>query len=147
MIDLNAVEILLVEDNASDAALTIRALKQKNLANNLFHVEDGADALEFMFGRGRYAEHDPNRRPKVILLDLKLPKVDGLEVLRALRDDKRTRMVPIIILTSSTQDPDVKAAYDLGANAFVVKPVDFESFSEAMNALGYFWLLVNAPPQ
>ena len=145
MPDLNAVEILLVEDNSRDADLTIRALKKKNLANHLFHVEDGADALDFMFGRGKYAEHRANQLPKVILLDLKLPKVDGLEVLRALRADARTRTVPIVIVTSSNQDPDIQAAYGLGANSYVVKPVDFENFSEAMTALGYFWLLVNAP--
>ena len=147
MPDLNAVEILLVEDNSRDADLTIRALKKKNLANHLFHVEDGADALDFMFGRNKYAEHRANQLPKVILLDLKLPRVDGLEVLRALRADARTRTVPIVIVTSSNQDPDIQAAYGLGANSYVVKPVDFENFSEAMTALGFFWLLVNAPPR
>ena len=147
MPDLNAVEILLVEDNSRDADLTIRALKKKNLANHLFHVEDGADALDFMFGRGQYIERRPNQLPKVILLDLKLPKVDGLEVLRALRADARTRTVPIVIVTSSNQDPDIQAAYGLGANSYVVKPVDFENFSEAMTTLGFFWLLVNAPPR
>ena len=147
MLDLNAVEILLVEDNSRDADLTIRALKKKNLANHLFHVEDGADALDFMFGRNKYAEHRANQLPRVILLDLKLPRVDGLEVLRALRADARTRTVPIVIVTSSNQDPDIQAAYGLGANSYVVKPVDFENFSEAMTALGFFWLLVNAPPR
>ena len=147
MPDLNAVEILLVEDNSRDADLTIRALKKKNLANHLFHVEDGADALDFMFGRNKYAEHRASQLPKVILLDLKLPRVDGLEVLRALRADARTRTVPIVIVTSSNQDPDIQAAYRLGANSYVVKPVDFENFSEAMTTLGFFWLLVNAPPK
>lgn len=147
MTDLNAVEILLVEDNSRDADLTIRALKKKNLANHLFHVEDGAEALDFMFGRGQYAEHRTYHLPKVILLDLKLPKVDGLEVLRALRADPRTKAVPIVVVTSSAQDPDIQAAYDLGANSYVIKPVDFEAFFEAMNALGYYWLLVNAPPR
>ena len=147
MLDLNAVEILLVEDNSRDADLTIRALKKKNLANHLFHVEDGAEALDFMFGRGQYAEHRANQLPKVILLDLKLPKVDGLEVLRALRADERTHKVPIVIVTSSNQDPDIQTAYGLGANSYVIKPVDFENFFEAMTALGYYWLLVNAPPR
>ena len=145
MPDLNAVEILLVEDNSRDADLTIRALKKKNLANHLFHVEDGADALDFMFGRGQYTDHGPSHLPKVILLDLKLPKVDGLEVLRALRADARTKTVPIVIVTSSTQEPDIQVAYELGANSYVVKPVDFESFFEAMTTLGFYWLLVNAP--
>ncbi|OGO33710.1 MAG: two-component system response regulator [Chloroflexi bacterium RBG_16_56_8] len=147
MTDLNAIDILLVEDNARDAELTIRALKKKNLANHLFRVEDGADALNFMFGRGKYAERRANHRPRVILLDLKLPKVDGLEVLRELRADARTKTIPIVIVTSSGQDPDIKTAYELGANSYVVKPVNFEAFFEAMTTLGFYWLLINAPPK
>ena len=146
MPDLNAIDILLVEDNSRDAELTIHALKKKNLANHLFRVEDGADALDFMFARHKYAERRANQLPKVILLDLKLPKVDGLEVLRELRADERTKTIPIVIVTSSGQDPDIKAAYELGANSYVVKPVDFEAFFEAMTALGFYWLMINAPP-
>lgn len=146
MTDSKAIDILLVEDNPRDAELTIRALKKKNLANRLFHVEDGAEALDFMFARGKYVERQQNILPKVILLDLKLPKIDGLEVLRALRADERTKTIPIVIVTSSTQDPDIKAAYAFGANSYVVKPVDFEAFFEVMTALGFFWLLINKPP-
>ena len=147
MTDLNAIDILLVEDNSRDAELAIHALRKKNLANHLFHVEDGVDALDYMFGRGKYAEHRPNQLPTVILLYLKLPKVDGLEVLRELRADERTKTIPIVIVTSSGQDPDIKAAYELGANSYVVKPVDFEAFFEAMTTLGFYWLLINVPPK
>jgi two-component system, response regulator len=147
MTDLNAIDILLVEDNSHDAELTIRALRENNLANRLFHVGDGAEALDFMFARGEYSDRHPNHLPKVILLDLKLPKVDGLEVLRELRAHKQTRTVPVVVVTSSTQDPDINLAYELGANSYVVKPVDFESFFKAMIALGFFWLMVNAPPR
>jgi two-component system response regulator len=146
MTALNAVEILLVEDNPRDAELIIRALKQHHLANQLFLVEDGAAALDFIFGRGAYAQQELPRSPKVILLDLKLPKVSGLEVLRALKADERTRRMPVVIVTSSREDPDIQAAYDLGANGYVVKPVGFDAFLEAMSRLGLYWLLVNQPP-
>jgi two-component system response regulator len=142
-----AVDVLLVEDNPQDAELTIRALKKHNLANRLFVVEDGADALDFVFCRGKYAERDINTTPKVVLLDLKLPKVNGMEVLRILKQDTRTRTIPVVIVTSSREDPDIKAAYELGANIYVVKPVDFDSFANAMSQLGLFWLLVNQPPK
>ena len=124
MTDTDAVDILLVEDNPQDAELTIRALKKHNLANRLFTVEDGVEALDFVFCRGKYATRDNGHSPKVVLLDLKLPKESGLEVLRALNQDERTRFIPVVIVTSSREDPDIKTAYGLGANSYVVKPVD-----------------------
>jgi two-component system response regulator len=145
MDELRAVEILLVEDNPRDAELTIRALKRKNLANNLYHVEDGVEALDFLFGRGTYSGRDMNEPPKVVLLDLKLPRINGLEVLSALKSDERTRTIPVVIITSSAEDPDVKKAYELGANSYVIKPVQFDSFIEAMAKIGIYWLLVNHP--
>jgi two-component system response regulator len=145
MNELRAVEILLVEDNPRDAELTIRALKRKNLANNLYHVEDGVEALDFLFGRGAYSGRDMNEPPKVVLLDLKLPRINGLEVLSALKSDDRTRTIPVVIITSSAEDPDVKKAYELGANSYVIKPVQFDSFIEAMAKIGIYWLLVNHP--
>jgi two-component system response regulator len=145
MDNLNAVEILLVEDNPRDAELTIRALKKKNLANNLFHVEDGVEALDFLFARGKYAERDIKDAPKVVLLDMKLPRIDGLEVLAAIKADSRTQSIPVIIVTSSAEDPDVKKAYQLGANSYVIKPVQFDSFMEAMVKVGIYWLMVNHP--
>jgi len=145
MDELNAVEILLVEDNPRDAELTIRALKKKNLANNLYHVEDGVEALDFLLARGRYAGRDANDHPKVVLLDLKLPRINGLEVLKALKADERTRTIPVVIVTSSAEDPDVKTAYQLGANSYVIKPVQFDSFIDAMAKLGIYWLMVNHP--
>jgi two-component system response regulator len=141
-----AVDILLVEDNPRDAELTIRALKKHNLANLLFTVEDGAEALDFIFGRGKYAARDGGQPPKVVLLDLKLPKVSGLEVLRALKQDEKTRSIPVVVVTSSREDPDIKTAYGLGANSYVVKPVDFDAFFQAVSSLGLYWLLVNQPP-
>jgi two-component system response regulator len=143
--DQNAVEILLVEDNPRDAELTIRALKKKNLANNLYHVEDGVEALDFLFGRGKYSERDINDAPKVVLLDLKLPRFNGLEVLSAMKSDERTQTIPVVIVTSSAEDPDIQTAYQLGANSYVLKPVQFESFIEAMTKIGVYWLMVNHP--
>ena len=140
------VDILLVEDNPRDAELTIRALKRRNLANQLLTLEDGAEALDYIFCRGRYEDREITQRPKVVLLDLKLPKVNGLEVLRAIRADERTSMIPVVMVTSSREDPDIITAYDLGANSYVVKPVDFDAFMEAMSRLGLYWLLVNQVP-
>lgn len=145
MNEMNAVEILLVEDNPRDAELTIRALKKKNLANNLYHVEDGVEALDFLFARGKYAGRDMNDTPKVVLLDLKLPRINGLEVLSAIKADERTQAIPVVIVTSSAEDPDVKAAYKLGANSYVIKPVQFDAFIDAMVKLGIYWLMVNHP--
>jgi two-component system, response regulator len=147
MNSLAAAEILLVEDNPQDAELTIRSLKSKNLANQLVVVEDGEQALEYLFCRGRYASRDGHQSPKVVLLDLKLPKVSGLEVLRALRQDDRTRTIPVVVLTSSREDPDIEAAYAFGVNSYVVKPVDFDAFAEAVSSLGLYWLLVNQAPR
>jgi len=140
------LEILLVEDNPQDAELTIRALKKRHLANHLVHVSDGQEALDFLFGTGRYEGRDVNRQPKVVLLDLKLPKLDGIEVLRQLRGDPRTSCLPVVVLTSSREDRDIIDTYKLGANSFIVKPVDFENFSEAVCNLGLYWLLLNEAP-
>ena len=147
MKSLNAVDILLVEDNPYDAELSIRAFKKRNLANHLFTVEDGVEALDFIFCRGKYAQRSMTNPPKVVLLDLKLPKLNGLEVLQAIKTDPQTRSIPVGMITSSAEDPDIKAAYDLGANSYVVKPVDFEAFVEAMSNVGFYWLLVNQPPK
>ena len=143
----HAVDILLVEDNPQDAELTIRALRKHNLANQLIAVEDGAEALDFIFCRGKYGDREIGHTPRVVLLDLKLPKVNGLEVLRALKQDERTRTIPVVVVTSSREDPDIKTAYALGANSYVVKPVDFDAFADAVSSLGLYWLLVNQPPK
>lgn len=140
------LEILLVEDNPQDAELTIRALKKRHLANNLIHVEDGQAALDFLFGTGPYAGRNVNDQPKVVLLDLKLPKVDGIEVLRQLRADERTKYLPVVVLTSSREERDVIETYALGVNSYTVKPVEFENFSEAVSELGLYWLLLNESP-
>jgi two-component system response regulator len=145
MTDVNAIEILLVEDNPRDAELTIRALKKHNLANKLFHVADGVEALDYLFGRGKYAERNTKDLPKVILLDLKLPRINGLEVLRALKADEHTMSIPIVVVTSSAEDPDVRTAYQLGANSYVIKPVQFDAFIDAMTKLGIYWLMINHP--
>jgi two-component system, response regulator len=145
MNDKDIVEVLLVEDNPRDAELTIRALKRHNLANQLFHVEDGAEALDFLFGRGKYEGRPIDPSPKVVLLDLKLPKVNGLEVLQSMKGDPRLRTIPVVMVTSSAEDPDIKAAYNLGANGYVIKPVQFDSFMEAMSKVGIYWLMVNHP--
>jgi two-component system response regulator len=147
MNQLGAVDILLVEDNPRDAELAVRALKKGNLANRLFVVEDGAEALDFIFGRGQHAQRDVTHSPKVILLDLKLPKVNGFEVLRAIKADERTRAIPVVIVTSSGEDPDIQAAYELGANSYVVKPVEFDAFQEVMSQMGLYWLLINQVTQ
>ena len=146
MDEIKVIEILLVEDNPRDAELMIRALKKHNLANKLIRVEDGSEALDFLFNRGKYEERKDSSVPKVVLLDLKLPKVDGLEVLREIRKNEDTRKIPVVVVTSSSEDPDIKQAYELGANSYVVKPVEFESFTEVMSNLGLYWLLVNHPP-
>ena len=142
----NEVEILLVEDNQSDAELTTRALKKCNLANSLIWVKDGAEALDFVFGRGVYATRDINYKPKVILLDLRLPKVDGLEVLRQIKNNDKTRMIPVTVLTSSKEEKDIVESYKLGVNSFVSKPVEFEKFVKSVSELELYWLLLNKPP-
>ena len=142
----NEVEILLVEDNMSDAELTIRALARANLANNLVHLIDGAEAIDFLFARGRYADRSLSRLPKLILLDIKMPKVDGIEVLRQVKSDEKTKLIPIVIMTSSKEEQDIIASYDLGVNSYVVKPLDFEGFAKAVGNLGLYWLLLNEIP-
>jgi len=141
------IEILLVEDNPTDIELTLRALKKRNLANKVHVVKDGAEALEFIFGTGTYAERDINHIPKVILLDLKLPKVDGLEVLRRVKSDERTKVIPVVILTSSKEERDMVESYKLGANSYITKPVDFDKFAQTVSEMGFYWLLVNQPPR
>jgi two-component system response regulator len=136
-----AVEVLLVEDNPDDAELTIRVLKKHNLANNLVHLHDGEAALEFLF------EKENNNVPRLILLDLKMPKVDGIEVLKKIKHDEKKKMIPVVILTSSKEERDIIESYKLGVNAYVVKPVEFEKFVEAVAQLGLFWLLLNQPPR
>jgi CheY-like chemotaxis protein len=141
------VHILLVEDNPEDIEMTLRALRRARLANPVEVVEDGAQALEYLFATGAYAGRDINRPPKVVLLDLKLPKLSGLDVLRRLRSDERTREIPVVILTSSREDSDVAEAYRLGVNSYVVKPVEFEAFVEAVGRVGLYWGLLNQPPR
>jgi CheY-like chemotaxis protein len=140
------MEILLVEDNPADAELALRALKKYNLANRLVHVGDGEEALDFIFARGAFAGRSVGNGPKVILLDLKLPKVDGLEVLRAIRDDPRTQLYPVVVLTSSREEKDIVESYRLGVNSYIVKPVEFDKFIAAVRDIGLYWLLLNQPP-
>ena len=146
MTSLNEFDILLVEGDPRDAELTLRALKKHNLANMVTWLKDGEQALEFLFGTGACAGRDTRNMPKVVLLDLRLPKVDGLEVLQKMWADERTRMVPVVVLTSSTQDKDVIESYKLGVNSFVSKPVQFEEFIKTVSDLGLYWLLINKPP-
>ncbi|MEO6723554.1 MAG: response regulator [Ferruginibacter sp.] len=138
--------ILLVEDNPSDAMLTIRALKKHNLAANLVHLTDGAQALDFIFARGEYAGRNIEHKPKVILLDLKMPKVSGLEVLKIIKADEKSRQIPVVMMTSSEQEKDIFESHQLGVNSYVVKPVDFDDFSDAISRLGIYWVLVNNTP-
>ena len=139
------IEIRLVEDNPNDVALALHAFKKRNLTNRIQVVRDGAEALEFLFRTGQY-ETRSNTSPKVVLLDLKSPKVDGLEVLQRLRADPRTRTLPVVVLTSSREDRDIVETYQLGVNSFIVKPVDFEQFTEVVRQLGFYWALLNQPP-
>ena len=141
------VEILLAEDNESDAELTIRALRKNNLANKLVHLKDGADALDFLFAQGNYAYRDVQNGPRVILLDLKMPKVNGIEVLEKIKSDSRTQKIPVVMLTSSKEDPDIQRCYKLGVNSYVVKPVTFEEFVKAVSDLGLYWMLLNHSPR
>jgi two-component system response regulator len=142
----NSVEILLVEDDPNDVELTLHALKKHNLSNPIHVVRDGAEALEFLFCIGAYANRDLKSGPKVVLLDLKLPKVNGLEVLQKVKADPRTQSIPVVVLTSSREDRDVAQCYKLGVNSYIIKPVDFEQFTEAVRTLGLYWLLLNQPP-
>jgi two-component system response regulator len=140
------LEILLVEDNLSDAEMTIRALKKNNISNNIIHLKDGAEALDFIYGTGQFAGRNINKKPKMILLDLKMPKVNGIEVLQKIKSDDHTKTIPVVVLTSSKEDPDIKMCYSLGVNSYIVKPVGFENFSAAIAELGIYWMLLNQPP-
>ena len=147
MLKTEDIDILLVEDNASDAEMTLAALSQNNLANKMLHVKDGAEALDFIFAEGKFSHRQKEQRPKVILLDLKMPKVNGIEVLARIRSDERTRTIPVVVLTSSKEDPDIKKCYDLGVNSYVVKPVEFGEFRRAISELGLYWMIVNQQPR
>ncbi len=138
--------ILLVEDNPDDEALTLRALKKNNILNEVVVAHDGVEALDYLFANGSHSSREGNVMPEVILLDLKLPKVDGLEVLRRVRADERTRLLPIVVLTSSKEERDMIESYSLGANSYIRKPVDFVQFGEAVQQLGLYWLVLNVPP-
>ncbi len=146
MKSIEEIEILIVEDNAMDAELALRALKEKKLTNNIHIALDGEEALEFIFATGRYTSRKNSKLPKVILLDLKLPKVDGLEVLQELKKNSETQHIPVVILTSSSQESDVIKSYKLGANSYIIKPVDFDKFMQSVGELGLYWLLLNKPP-
>ena len=146
MTESDQVEILLVEDSAEDAELTLRALRKHNLANRIYHAKDGVEALDFLCARGAHASQSTLRMLRVVLLDLKLPRVDGIEVLGQMRADPRTKLVPVVVLTSSREDPDISRCYALGVNSYIVKPVEFEEFMKAVSSLGLYWLLLNQPP-
>lgn len=143
MSETREIEVLLVEDNPTDAELAIRALKKHNLANRLVWVKDGAEALDFIHAKGAYAERAGKCIPKVVLLDLRLPKVDGIEVLRQLKSDERTRAIPVVVLTSSKEDRDVTESYRLGVNSYISKPIEFEEFAKTVVELGLYWLMTN----
>ncbi len=142
----DSVDILLVEDNPGDVELTLHAFKQSNLANNVHVVRDGAEALHFIWHTGPYADRPVDENPKVILLDLKLPKVDGLEVLKRIKADPDKSLIPVVVLTSSAEERDVVESYRLGVNSYILKPVDFEQFTQCVRTLGMYWLLINLPP-
>lgn len=143
MTDYKIVDILLVEDNRNDAELIIRSLRKHKLANNLLVIEDGAEALDFFFCQDKYADRSIDNPPRVVLLDLKLPKVNGLEIIKILKSNPKTAQIPLIMLTSSEEETDIKEAYRLGVNSYVVKPLNFEQFANALSQLGFYWLLVN----
>ena len=143
----NSVDVLLVEDNLDDAELTIRELKKNGMANNLFHVQDGEEALDFIFAKGKYADtRDILYPPRLILLDIQMPKVSGIEVLEKVKANENTKTTPVVILTSSKEDPDIQKCYALGANSYIVKPVNFEGFATSIKNLGFYWLLLNQHP-
>jgi len=141
------IDILLVENNPGDAEMTVMALNLNNLAGKLLHVKDGAEALDYVFAEGKYTGRQINHKPKVILLDLKLPKVNGIEVLLKIKSDERSKNIPVIILTFSKEDPDIQKCYDLGVNSYVVKPVEFDEFQKVISELGLYWMVTNQQPQ
>jgi two-component system response regulator len=147
MNNVEPIDILLVEDNPNDAELIVRALKKNHLVNQICIAQDGAQALDILLAQGEYAERKTMGLPKVVLLDLKLPKMNGLEVLRVIKGVERTKSIPVVVVSSSREDPDIKEAYALGVNSYVVKPVEFEQFFQAMSNLGLYWLLVNQSPR
>jgi two-component system, response regulator len=142
----NQIEILLVEDNSNDAELTMRALIKHKIVNHIIHLRDGEEALDFLFGTGKYEGRDTENKPRLILLDLKMPKVNGIEVLEKIKVDPALQTIPVVVLTSSKEHPDVEKCYKLGANSYIVKPVEFENFSKAVKDLGLYWMLLNQPP-
>lgn len=144
--DNSRVEILLIEDNPYEAELALRSLKKNNIANSIVHIDDGAEALEYIFCKGKYAGNNSLHSPKLILLDLNLPKVDGLEILKQIKSDEQTCMIPVVVLTSSKEERDIVDSYKLGVNSYIVKPVNFESFSKAMSDLKMYWLVLNQWP-
>jgi DNA-binding response OmpR family regulator len=146
MNNLNEVDILLVEDNPDDAELALHALRREHLANNIFIVRDGEEALDFLFCRGKFAQRLFDHPPKLVLLDLKLPKVDGMEVLKQVKGNARTRIIPVVIMTSSKEERDLVAGYNLGANSYIQKPVDFDRFRETVKSVGLYWVVINQPP-
>ncbi len=147
MVNVDAVDILLVEDNPEHVELTLRALKKHHLANSVRVAKDGAEALDFVFGVRTFAHRKSDHVPKLILLDLKLPKVDGLEVLRRIKSDERTRTIPVVVLTTSSHEEDVVESYKLGVNSYIVKPCNFDKFIQAVSDLGFYWMLLNKPPR
>lgn len=144
--DNKEVEILIIEDNINDAELTIRSLRKSNITNSIIHLKDGAEGLDFLFGKGQYESRNINQKPRVILLDLKMPKVDGIEVLEKIKTSELTRRIPVVVLTSSKEHPDVERCYQLGVNSYIVKPVDFNNFRKVVSDLGFYWMLLNQPP-
>ena len=144
---LAQVEILLAEDNPADAEMTLRALRRNNLANKVHWVKDGEQALEFIFRKGAYAERDPAIVPKLVMLDIKMPKVDGIEVLRRIKADESTRTIPVVVMTSSNEERDVVESYRLGVNSYIVKPVQFEAFLETVAKIGLYWVITNRVPR
>ncbi|TQD26789.1 response regulator [Methanolobus vulcani] len=143
----NEVEIVLVEDNPNDMELALRALKKNNIANNIIALEDGEQALDYLYGRGEFADRNTTVNPRLILLDLKLPKMDGLEVLKVIKSDPEKKMIPVVMLTSSKEECDVVECYRLGVNSYIVKPVDFDSFVKSIHKIGFYWLLMNEHPK